>query len=95
MSTSELLQLRDLFLAKLEGEQAKRKFKQPADWISAERKVMVEYVNGERVRRGLPLIGLDLMVRLDNTCTGHDYSAKLALRCAELAMGIGSFQPAR
>lgn len=88
----EYLQLRDVFLAKLADEQLKRTTRKPNEWIEAERTLMVGLINGVRQKLGLPLIDLAIFIRVDNTCTGADYAAKLALRSAELAMGLGSFE---
>ncbi|KOX10169.1 hypothetical protein [Nocardiopsis sp. NRRL B-16309] len=59
------------------------------DWIEYERDQMTAAVNHARFTRGLQAATADDIRTIEDTAVGHsDYAAKLALRCAELALGI-------
>lgn len=86
MST-ELIDLRNRFLAQLTEEQDKRG--QDLSWIEREEQFMFDLVNDERTRRGLSPIALEHVLMRARWATGHvDYSSKFALYCAELALGL-------
>lgn len=62
---------------------------QDTDWVAAERATMHAAVNAERALRGLDAVSLEKFMRFERMAVGHvDYSTKLALYCAELALGI-------
>jgi len=55
------------------------------EWIIYERKIMLDVVNAERFRRGLPAV-VDVG-KAERCAMGHiDYTQKFALYCAELAV---------
>jgi hypothetical protein len=54
-------------------------------WCEYEREVMLGAINKLRDKKGLPLIGLLDVSRVESMAMGHsDYSSKFALYCAEL-----------
>lgn len=60
---------------------------QPA-WVFWEREKMHEAVNGERIRRGFPVVPIQEIRRVERWATGHvDYADKFAIYCTELALG--------
>lgn len=84
--TRQLLSLKALFLARLEEEQKLRRQRTTDEWIFKERYVMLRLVNDERLRSNRPLITEREIKTIEDISTGADYSSKLALRCAELAL---------
>jgi hypothetical protein len=82
-----LRQMCDDFLAILSVAQDERKHR--TDWVAYEQNVMLDLVNEERVKRGLSLVTLADVQRVEQFAVGHcDYSHKFSLYCAELALGI-------
>lgn len=58
------------------------------EWVIYERQVMFDATNKERANRDLPPVTIDDIKRVEGWASGHiDYSRKLALYCAELAIG--------
>lgn len=58
-------------------------------WVTSERAAMHAAINTERTLRGLDAVSLEKFMRYERMAVGHtDYSEKLALYCAELALGI-------
>lgn len=56
------------------------------EWAAYERTRMHEKVNEIRAERGLPVIPVEDVVRVERLAVGHsDYSRKFAFYCAELA----------
>jgi len=54
-------------------------------WVIDERKTMLDAVNSERFRRGLPAV-IDIG-KAERSAMGHvDYTQKFALYCAEMAV---------
>lgn len=63
-------------------------------WVVYERQVMFDAVNEERKSRGLEPVGMEEVVRVETTATGHvDYTRKFALYCAELVLDNRPIQP--
>ncbi|MEV7770512.1 hypothetical protein [Kitasatospora sp. NPDC086791] len=54
-------------------------------WVIYERKTMHQAVNAARAERGLTLVPIGAVERVESMASGHyDYSSKFALYCAEL-----------
>lgn len=61
-------------------------------WVLFERETMFTAVNKERSSRGLNAVDMKEFLRVEQLAVGHcDYSRKLALYCAELAVGETPF----
>lgn len=68
-------------------ETSKRKFKQYADWIRAERMVVLDVVNSERASAGKPLVTEQDVLRAENSASGHvDYMWKYSYYAEELVL---------
>ena len=82
MSSPLHLKMRD----RLAAAQSKRNLL--AKWVEHEQRAMLDAVNEERSARGLDLLALADIVRIESMALGHtDYSIKFALYCAEAAEG--------
>jgi hypothetical protein len=65
-----------------------------AGWVAFERNTMLGAVNAERLIRGLGPVIREMFMRVEQLAVGHsDYSTKLALYCAELAIGEIDIKP--
>lgn len=65
-----------------------------AGWVAFERNTLLGAVNTERVARGLGSVSREMFMRVEQLAVGHsDYSTKLALYCAELAIGEIDIKP--
>jgi hypothetical protein len=85
---NELLVLKQKMLKVLVAEQEKRELVSDNSWILRELTAMLNAVNTERVRRRLSVITMEELQRRERLAQGHsDYSQKVALYCAELALG--------
>lgn len=63
-------------------------------WVAFERDTMLTAVNKERSARGFDPVSLQMFMRVEQLAVGHsDYSTKLALYCAELAVGEIDIKP--
>ena len=63
-------------------------------YVAYERDVMLTAVNKERSARGLAPVTIRDFMRVEQLAVGHtDYSTKLSLYCAELAVGEIDIQP--
>ena len=92
----EQLEIKERFLTTLQGVMKYRPKlrhfvtrpdgKREVAWMGLERHAMMSEVNRVRYARGLGLVGLDDIERIENYSTGADYASKVALRCAELAL---------
>lgn len=90
-------QLIDHFRKLLAEEQAKRPSREKyvrwgdedvPEWLKAELEMLRMEVNLQRRERGLRLVQMRDIRRLDTMASGHsDYSVKLAIYCAELSVG--------
>lgn len=59
-------------------------------WVLHERAVMLAAVNRQRVGGAALPVDEALIVRAEQQAVGHvDYTAKYALYCAEIALGVG------
>lgn len=59
------------------------------EWAEYERGLLLAAVNVERARRGLPTATIEQVRSADYQASGHfDYADKIALYCAEIAMGL-------
>jgi hypothetical protein len=57
-------------------------------YVLFERERMLAAVNMERVRRGIPPVGIKAIDRVERLACGHvDYAHKYPLYCAEIALG--------
>ncbi len=62
-------------------------------WNNFERGIMVDAVNFERSARNLPPVSVRNFMIVERLAVGHsDYATKLALYCAELAVGEITFE---
>lgn len=60
------------------------------EWVVFERQIMLDAVNAERTRRGLPLVDALRIARVERSACGHiDYVEKYARYCTEIALGDG------
>ncbi len=55
-------------------------------WVAYERDAMLAAVNAVRKARRVPLVGLKDIETLERRAFGADYTEKMALYCAELAL---------
>lgn len=61
------------------------------EWVAKERIAMLNAVNDIRAERGVSLLRLDDIARVEQMASGHsDYTKKFALYCAELALDLPS-----
>jgi hypothetical protein len=89
-----MLELRDRLLDVLGKQQEKRKRYDGLEWIEAERDVMLDAVNRERIAAHLEPVTMADIQRVETWACGHsDYSSKFALYCAEIALGVKEQQP--
>lgn len=59
------------------------------EWAEYERGQLLSAVNAERARRSLPAATIEQVRSADYQASGHyDYADKVALYCAEIAMGV-------
>lgn len=59
------------------------------EWIVFERDKMLELINAERTKFGAPAVGMDAVMRVENSANGHfDYTQKLAIGAAELVLAV-------
>jgi hypothetical protein len=59
------------------------------EWAEYERSQLLAAVNAERSKRRMPLATVEEIRHADYQASGHfDYADKVALYCAEIAMGI-------
>lgn len=82
-------------LLKMAQEERKKRGIDGEDgWPAFERRTMFEAVNQHRVKKGLPLLEIKSVTRVEGWAAGHvDYTIKFALYCAELAEGRSNMQP--
>lgn len=90
------LAIRDQMHTTLTRIQQQRHLRQEVDadgqpgWVGFEIGVMWDQTNALRAGAGLPEIPLAAFEAIERQAVGHsDYTAKLALYCAELAVGEG------
>lgn len=89
---TELRVLIQKMLAILTAEQEKRG--DDLSWISRELQVMLDAINTERTRRHLSPVTMETLQRRERLAQGHiDYSRKVALYCAELALDLPARGP--
>lgn len=86
-----VVDLQRRFLATLSKAQEQRERLPMNEWIALERQTMLEAVNEYRLSHGAQPVNVDEISRVEQFAVGHvDYSSKLALYCAELALGVRS-----
>jgi hypothetical protein len=75
------------YLANLQKERDKRQYivNEETAWITYERMGMVNAVQNERLKRKLPPVPEELILKAEREALGHsDYSSKFALYCTEI-----------
>lgn len=89
--THRKIRLQDEFrrrLAKLAEERNQR-----LDWMAYEEAEMLSLVNAFRSTAGLPDVDPQVVARANVSASGHiDYAWKFSLYCAEIVLGVSSFQ---
>jgi hypothetical protein len=82
------------FLGTLSIVQQSRGADADASWIERVQRAMLAAVNGVRAGRGVDLVALADIARVERSAIGHsDYSHKFALHCAELAWRSDDDEP--
>lgn len=83
----------DWFVRELSNAQQERPKRQGVtdtgelEWIVFERDKLLELINLRRARLSAPAVGMEVVMRIENSAVGHvDYTQKLAIRAAELVL---------